>query len=117
MCRNEWKKGITVLERFTQQHPNCPRGWYHYAQWLYRTGAPEAAAEAIAKAYALYPNDKEIRQAVCEISPSARRRENLASVHEQTSTATASVGDPHEASENKVNGTTTAGMGTALPPP
>jgi len=75
--RGEWKKGIAFLQGFTEQRPNCPRGWYHYAQWLFQTGEPQTAADAIMKAHALYQNDAEIYRTACEILPAAGRLAKL----------------------------------------
>ncbi len=76
-CRGEWEKGVVVLQKFTEQHPNNPSGWYHYAQCLFQTGNSETAAEAILKAHRLYQSDRKIYQALCEILPSAQRLEEL----------------------------------------
>lgn len=63
--REEWAKGVGVLEQFTQQHPNNPSGWYYYGRCLFHTGEYQRAAEAVLKAYRLYPNDCEIYRALC----------------------------------------------------
>lgn len=73
--RGEWAKGVGVLEQFTQQHPNNPSGWYYYGRCLFHTGEYQAAAEAVLKAYRLYPNDCEIYRALCEILPAGGRLE------------------------------------------
>ncbi|MBC8274310.1 MAG: tetratricopeptide repeat protein [Chloroflexi bacterium] len=75
--RGEWKKGIAVLQKFTEQHLSCPRGWYHYARWLFHAGESQTAADAIMKAYALYQNDAKIYQAACEILPSVGKLDDL----------------------------------------
>lgn len=77
LCRGEWEKGVTVLRKFTQEHPNNPGGWYHYARCLLQTDNSPAAAAAILRAYQLYQNDREIYQALCEILPAAGRQEEL----------------------------------------
>ncbi|MEG4862665.1 MULTISPECIES: tetratricopeptide repeat protein [unclassified Microcoleus] len=69
--RGESANGIGVLERFTEEHPNHPRGWYSYGRYLFHTGEYQKAAEAMLKAYRLYPQDCEIYRALCEILPVA----------------------------------------------
>jgi tetratricopeptide (TPR) repeat protein len=75
--RGEWSKGVAVLQKFTEEHPNSPSGWYHYALSLFQTGNSQSAAEAILKAHTLYQNDCEIYRALCEILPAAERLEEL----------------------------------------
>lgn len=77
LCRGEWEKAVGVLLNFTQEHPNSPFGWYHYAWCLFYTGNSHTAADAILKAYNLYQNDCEIYQALCEILPAAKRLEEF----------------------------------------
>ncbi|MEG3865461.1 tetratricopeptide repeat protein [Microcoleus sp. Z1_B2] len=67
--RGESANGVGVLERFTEEHPNHPRGWYSYGRCLFHTGEYQRAAEAMLKAYRLYPQDCEIYRALCEILP------------------------------------------------
>ncbi|MEG5000719.1 tetratricopeptide repeat protein [Microcoleus sp. B4-D4] len=69
--RGESANGVGVLERFTEEHPNHPRGWYSYGRCLFHTGEYQKAAEAMLKAYRLYPQDCEIYRALCEILPAA----------------------------------------------
>jgi tetratricopeptide (TPR) repeat protein len=69
LFRGESANGIGVLERFTEEHPNHPRGWYSYGRCLFHTGEYQKAAEAMLKAYRLYPQDCEIYRALCEILP------------------------------------------------
>ncbi|MEG4492159.1 tetratricopeptide repeat protein [Microcoleus sp. D3_18_C4] len=69
LFREECANGIGVLERFTEEHPNHPRGWYSYGRCLFHTGEYQKAAEAMLKAYRLYPQDCEIYRALCEILP------------------------------------------------
>ncbi len=83
ICRGEWAKGVAVLGQFIEGHPNSPSGWYHYAQCLFHTGDSQAAAEAILKAYKLYPKDSQIYQALCEILPAAGRLEELQPLMEE----------------------------------
>ncbi|MGB3263080.1 MAG: tetratricopeptide repeat protein [Microcoleus sp.] len=71
LFRGESANGIGVLERFTEEHPNHPRGWYSYGRCLFHTGEYQKAAEAMLKAYRLYPQDCEIYRALCEILPAA----------------------------------------------
>ena len=71
LFRGESAKGVAVLERFTEEHPNHPRGWYSYGRYLFHTGEYQRAAEAMLKAYRLYPQDCEIYRALCEILPVA----------------------------------------------
>ncbi len=75
--RGEWEKGVALLQEFTQEHPNNPGGWYHYARCLFHTGNSQLAAEAILKAYTLYQNDCEIYRTLCDILPAAGRLEEL----------------------------------------
>ncbi|MEG4503401.1 tetratricopeptide repeat protein [Microcoleus sp. F6_B4] len=67
--RGESANGVGVLERFTEEHPNHPRGWYSYGRCLFHTGEYQKAAEAMLEAYRLYPQDCEIYRALCEILP------------------------------------------------
>ncbi|MEG4811467.1 tetratricopeptide repeat protein [Microcoleus sp. F8-D3] len=69
LFRGESANGVAVLERFTEEHPNHPRGWYSYGRYLFHTGEYQRAAEAMLKAYHLYPQDCEIYRALCEILP------------------------------------------------
>ncbi len=69
LFRGEWAKGVEVLERFTEEHPNYPMGWYSYGRCLFHTGEYQGAAEVMLKAYRLYPKDCEIYRALCEILP------------------------------------------------
>ncbi|MEG4838782.1 tetratricopeptide repeat protein [Microcoleus sp. B9-D4] len=69
LFRGESANGVGVLERFTEEHPNHPRGWYSYGRYLFHTGEYQRAAEAMLKAYRLYPQDCEIYRALCEILP------------------------------------------------
>ncbi|MEG4312672.1 MULTISPECIES: tetratricopeptide repeat protein [unclassified Microcoleus] len=69
LFRGESANGVAVLERFTEEHPNHPRGWYSYGRCLFHTGEYQRAAEAMLKAYRLYPQDCEIYRALCEILP------------------------------------------------
>jgi tetratricopeptide (TPR) repeat protein len=71
LFRGESANGVGVLERFTEEHPNHPRGWYSYGRYLFHTGEYQRAAEAMLKAYRLYPQDCEIYRALCEILPAA----------------------------------------------
>ncbi|MEG4453278.1 tetratricopeptide repeat protein [Microcoleus sp. N9_A1] len=71
LFRGESANGVGVLERFTEEHPNHPRGWYSYGRCLFHTGEYQKAAEAMLKAYRLYPQDCEIYRALCEILPAA----------------------------------------------
>ena len=71
LFRGESANGLGVLERFTEEHPNHPRGWYSYGRCLFHTGEYQKAAEAMLKAYRLYPQDCEIYRALCEILPAA----------------------------------------------
>ncbi|MFN6499292.1 MAG: tetratricopeptide repeat protein [Nostoc sp. DedQUE01] len=77
ILRGDWAQGVGVLAQFTQKHPNNPSGWYYYGRCLADTGENEAAAEAILKAYHLYPHDCEIYRALCEILPAAGRLNQL----------------------------------------
>lgn len=71
LFRKEWAKGVGVLEQFTKEHPNNPRGWYYFGRCLFQIGEYQRAAEVMLKAYRLYPTDCEIYRALCEILPAA----------------------------------------------
>jgi tetratricopeptide (TPR) repeat protein len=71
LFRGESANGVAVLEGFTEEHPNHPRGWYSYGRYLFHTGEYQKAAEAMLKAYRLYPQNCEIYRALCEILPAA----------------------------------------------
>ncbi len=71
LFRGESANGVGVLERFTEEHPNHPRGWYSYGRCLFHTGEYQKAAEAMLKAYRLYPQNCEIYRALCEMLPAA----------------------------------------------
>ncbi|MEH1906051.1 MAG: tetratricopeptide repeat protein [Nostoc sp.] len=75
--RGDWAQGVGMLAQFTEKHPNNPSGWYYYGRCLSDTGQNQAAAEAILKAYHLYPYDCEIYRALCEILPAAGRLDEL----------------------------------------
>ncbi|WP_377475857.1 MAG: tetratricopeptide repeat protein [Microcoleus anatoxicus] len=67
LFRGESANGVAVLEGFTEEHPNHPRGWYSYGRYLFHTGEYQRAAAAMLEAYRLYPQDCEIYRALCEI--------------------------------------------------
>ncbi|WP_377475795.1 MAG: tetratricopeptide repeat protein [Microcoleus anatoxicus] len=69
--RGDWRQGVEVLAEFTTQHPNYPYGWYYYGRCLYDTGEYQKAAQMMANAYQLYPDNCEIYRALCEILPLA----------------------------------------------
>ncbi|WP_392530696.1 tetratricopeptide repeat protein [Nostoc sp. C117] len=75
--RGDWAQGVKVLAEFTEKHPNNFSGWYYYGRCLFDTAENQAAAEAMLKAYRLYPNDCEIYRALCEILPAAGRLNEL----------------------------------------
>ncbi|YAG10828.1 Tetratricopeptide repeat protein [Nostoc sp. DSM 114161] len=75
--RGDWAQGVAILAHFTEKYPNNPTGWYYYGRSLSETGENEKAAEAILKAYHLYPNDCEIYRALCDILPAAGRLNEL----------------------------------------
>ncbi|MBD2562720.1 tetratricopeptide repeat protein [Nostoc linckia FACHB-391] len=81
--RGDWAQGVGVLAEFTEKHPNNPSGWYYYGRCLFDTAQNQAAAEAILKAYYLYPNDCEIYRALCEILPAAGKLEELKPILEE----------------------------------
>jgi tetratricopeptide (TPR) repeat protein len=83
--RGDWAQGVGVLAEFTQEHPNHPSGWYYYGRCLFHTGEYQTAAEAIFKAYSLYPHDCEIYRALCEILPIScyKKGVNLALIVEE----------------------------------
>lgn len=67
LFRGEWAKGVGVLAKFTQEHPNNPSGWYYYGRCLFHMGEYQGAAQVMLKVYHLYPKDCEIYRALCEI--------------------------------------------------
>jgi RNA polymerase sigma factor (sigma-70 family) len=67
LLRGEREKGLNVLRTFSQQHPRSAQGWFHYARWLFHVGERLAAAEAIMRASALRPDDREIHRAARHI--------------------------------------------------
>ncbi|PHJ56154.1 tetratricopeptide TPR_2 repeat-containing protein [Nostoc linckia z18] len=75
--RGDWVQGVAVLAQFTEKHPNNPTGWYYYGRCLADTGENKPAAEAILKAYHLYPNDCEIYRGLCDILPAAGKLNEL----------------------------------------
>jgi tetratricopeptide (TPR) repeat protein len=72
VLRGEKKRGIKVLEEFTQKHHNNPISWYYYAHCLRDAGVMQEAAEAILKADQLFPENKSISRAKLEILSDAR---------------------------------------------
>ncbi|MFN6561513.1 MAG: tetratricopeptide repeat protein [Nostoc sp. ChiSLP01] len=75
--RGDWAQGVAILAQFTEKYPNNTTGWYYYGRCLSDTGENEKAAEAILKAYHLYPNDCEIYRALCDILPAAGKLNEL----------------------------------------
>ena len=71
--RGEWKKGVTVLQQFTESHPNNPNGWYYYGRYLFHTGDYEKAMDGMLSAHRLYPDDCEIYRGLCEILHHSRK--------------------------------------------
>jgi tetratricopeptide (TPR) repeat protein len=69
ILRGDWRQGVEVLAAFTAEHPHYPYGWYYYGQCLFDTGEYQKAAQMMAKAYQLYPDDCAIYQGLCEIFP------------------------------------------------
>jgi Tetratricopeptide repeat. len=65
--RGDWRQGVEVLAEFTTEHPNYPYGWYYYGRCLFDTGDYQKAAQMMANAYQLYPDDCAIYQVLCEI--------------------------------------------------
>lgn len=88
LCRGEWEKGVAVLLKFTEEHPNSAAGWYYCARCLSHTGSNQAAAGAILQACALYKYDGEIYRALCEILPAAGRVGELQSRFSQAAGVT-----------------------------
>ncbi|MEG3972637.1 tetratricopeptide repeat protein [Microcoleus sp. T2B6] len=81
--RGDWRQGVEVLAEFTTEHPNHPYGWYYYGRCLYDTRDYQKAAQMMANAYQLYPDNCAIYQVLCEILPAAKRWEELRFVVEQ----------------------------------
>lgn len=77
--RGEKKKGVKVLEEFTNTHPDHPIGWCYYAYCLRSVGAGQEAAEAIFKAAQLCPESQAINRVKLEILMDAETREEIAS--------------------------------------
>ena len=69
ILRGDWRQGVEVIAAFTAEHPHYPYGWYYYGQCLFDTGEYQKAAQMMAKAYQLYPDDCAIYQGLCEIFP------------------------------------------------
>jgi tetratricopeptide (TPR) repeat protein len=69
ILRGDWAQGVEVLAEFTAEHPHYPFGWYYYGQCLFDTGEYQRAAQMMAKAYQLYPDNCAIYQGLCEILP------------------------------------------------
>lgn len=67
ILRGDWTTGITMLRQFTKQHPGSPAGWANLARWLFRTGATDAAAQAIMQGHILHPVHWEMQLVACEI--------------------------------------------------
>jgi len=102
--RGESANGVGVLEQFTEEHPNHPRGWYSYGRCLFHTGEYQKAAEAMLKAYRLYPQDCEIYRALCEILPAADMTSSPASLDPPQPPLTR--GEPEEAKSSNCTGGT-----------
>ncbi|MCT7956721.1 tetratricopeptide repeat protein [Laspinema palackyanum] len=102
--RGESANGIGVLKRFTEEHPNHPRGWYSYGRYLFHTGEYQKAAEAMLKAYRLYPQDTEIYRALCEILPAAEMISSPAPLDPPQPPLTR--GEPEEAKSSNCKGET-----------
>lgn len=71
------KKGLEIIQVCTQTHAKNPGSWYHYGYFLFQAGHFSRAAEAMLKAYELYPHDYEIYRALYEICPFAQRCNEL----------------------------------------
>ncbi|MEG4515995.1 MULTISPECIES: tetratricopeptide repeat protein [unclassified Microcoleus] len=104
LFRGESANGVGVLERFTEEHPNHPRGWYSYGRYLFHTGEYQRAAEAMLKAYRLYPQDCEIYRALCEILPAAGMTSSPAPLDPPQPPL--KKGEPEEAKPSKCRGET-----------
>src|SRR6476661_8439072 len=102
--RGESANGVGVVEQFTEEHPNYPRGWYSYGRCLFHTGEYQKAAEAMLKAYRLYPQDCEIYRALCEILPAADMTSSPASLDPPQPPLTR--GEPEEAKSSNCTGGT-----------
>lgn len=81
--RGEWTTGITMLRHFTEQHPGSPTGWASLACWLFRTGAMDAAAQAVTQGRVLHPVHWEMQQVACEIFTYTGNRKLLHSTLEE----------------------------------
>jgi tetratricopeptide (TPR) repeat protein len=81
--RGDRAKGVATLQKFVEEHPKSPIGWYRYARCLFHTEDTQGAAEAILRAYKLYQKDCEIYQALCEILPEFGRLEELKPILEE----------------------------------
>lgn len=51
--RGEVDKGVSILQQFTDLHPNNPKGWYYYGWCLFHTGDYQKAFGAILLAHSL----------------------------------------------------------------
>ncbi|MDB9529660.1 tetratricopeptide repeat protein [Oscillatoria sp. CS-180] len=65
--------GEAVMQRFVEQYPNHPYGWYFYARLLFQLGQVQKAADTIMHCYQKQECDREIYRACCEILPAAGR--------------------------------------------
>jgi RNA polymerase sigma factor (sigma-70 family) len=65
--RGEWSTGVALLRNFTEKHPGSPAGWANLACWLFRTGAVEAATQAVMQGNRRHPVHWEMHQVGCEI--------------------------------------------------
>ena len=83
LIRGEWTNGITVTQRFAEQHPHNPCGWYNYAWSLWYAGYSHAATEAILQADRLYPRDLAIYRALCEMLPAGGKLAEARSIVEK----------------------------------
>ncbi|MDJ0599503.1 MAG: tetratricopeptide repeat protein [Crocosphaera sp.] len=77
LFRQEISQGLTILEKFINNHSYNPGGWYHYAHYLFYIGKRQEAANAILTAYQLYQTDWQINRSMCEILPSVGKVERL----------------------------------------
>ncbi|MDJ0620638.1 MAG: tetratricopeptide repeat protein [Calothrix sp. MO_192.B10] len=73
--RGDWRKGVRVLQQFTESHPNNANGWYYYGRCLFHTGQYQRALKAMLLAHRLYPDDCEIYRGLCDIFTSLLPRE------------------------------------------
>jgi tetratricopeptide (TPR) repeat protein len=81
--RGEWEKSAATLRKFVEMHPHSAQGWFHCAKWLIAAGDFPAAADAVLRSHALYPEDLETYRTACEVLPLVGRMDELRQIMEE----------------------------------